>query len=128
VSAVSQQERIWAVRGAVCADANDEGSILAATTELMTELMERNGIGPERMVSVIFTATADLDAAFPAPAARKLGLEQVPLLCAREIAVPGSMESVIRVLLHYYAGADNGPEHVYLGEAQALRADLHAAQ
>jgi chorismate mutase len=124
----SQTDRIWAVRGAVCADQNDEPAILAATTELMTELMSRNAIGPEQMVSVIFTATADLDAAFPAAAARKLGLEAVPLLCAREIAVPGSMERVIRVLMHYYAAGGAAPDHVYLGEAQGLRADLHAAQ
>ena len=120
--------RLWAVRGAVCADTNDEASILEATTELMNELMSRNGIGPDDIISVIFTATADLDAAFPAAAARKLGFDRVPLLCAREIAVPGSMERVVRVLAHYYGGAEAPPEHVYLGEAQALRADLHAAQ
>jgi chorismate mutase len=128
VSQPSQRDRVWAVRGAVRADRNDEESILAATTELMAELMKRNDVGPDHMVSVIFTATADLDAAFPAAAARKLGLDTVPLLCAREIAVPGSMERVIRVLLHYYAAFEDVPEHVYLGEAQGLRADLHAAQ
>lgn len=122
------RDRIWAVRGAVVADANDEASIRAATTELMGEIMERNEISADHMVSVIFTATADLDAAFPAAAARGLGLNAVPLLCAREIAVPDSMERVIRVLLHYYAGAEDPPEHVYLGEAQNLRADLHDAQ
>ncbi len=120
--------RLWAVRGAVCADANDEASILEATTQLMTELMSRNGVGPDDIISVIFTATGDLDAAFPAAAARKLGFDRVPLLCAREIAVPGSMERVVRVLAHYYASSETPPEHVYLGEAQALRADLHAAQ
>lgn len=128
MSQPSQTDRLWAVRGAVCAERNDEPSILAATTELMTAVMERNAIGPEHIVSVIFTATTDLDAAFPAAAARKLGFDQVPLLCAREIAVPGSMERVVRVLVHYYAAAENAPEHVYLGAAQALRADLHAAQ
>jgi chorismate mutase len=119
---------MWAVRGAVVADANDEASIRAATTELVGEIMERNEIAADHMVSIIFTATADLDAAFPAAAARGLGLNTVPLLCAREIAVPGSMERVIRVLLHYYAGAEDPPDHVYLGEAQNLRADLHDAQ
>jgi chorismate mutase len=120
--------RLWAVRGAVCASANDEPSILEATTALMNELMSRNAIGPDDIISVIFTATADLDAAFPAAAARKLGFDRVPLLCAREIAVPGSMERVVRVLAHYYGAAGVPPEHVYLGDAQALRADLHAAQ
>jgi chorismate mutase len=119
---------VWAVRGAVCPERNDEESILAATTDLMNELMSRNEIGPDHMVSVIFTATTDLDATFPAAAARKIGLDQVPLLCAREIAVPGSMPRVIRVMLHYYAAFEDPPEHVYLGEAQTLRADLHAAQ
>lgn len=128
MSQPATRDRLWAVRGAVCAEQNDEEAILAATTELMTELMARNNIGPDHMVSVIFTATSDLDAAFPAAAARKLGLDQVPLLCAREIAVPESLPSVIRVLMHYYAGAEHPPNHVYLGEAQALRADLHSAQ
>jgi chorismate mutase len=128
MSQPSQRDRVWAVRGAVCPAQNDEDSILAATTELMNELMARNKIGPDHMVSVIFTATSDLDATFPAAAARKIGLEHVPLLCAREIAVPDSMPRVIRVLLHYYAAAEDPPEHVYLGEAQGLRADLHAAQ
>ncbi len=128
MSQPSPTSRLWAVRGAVRAAANDEASILEATTELMTELMSRNGIGPDDIISVIFTATGDLDAAFPAAAARKLGFERVPLLCAQEIGVPGSMERVVRVLAHYYAGFEDPPEHVYLGDAQALRADLHAAQ
>jgi chorismate mutase len=128
LSQPSQRDRVWAVRGAVCPERNDEGSILAATTELMNELMSRNKIGADHMVSVIFTATSDLDATFPAAAARKIGLNHVPLLCAHEIAVPGSMPRVIRVLLHYYAAFEDPPEHVYLGEAQGLRADLHDAQ
>jgi chorismate mutase len=128
VSQPSQRDRVWAVRGAVCPDRNDEASILTATTELMTDLMARNDIGADHIVSVIFTVTSDLDAAFPAAAARKLGLEHVPLLCAREIPVPGSMQRVIRVLMHYYAAFEDVPEHVYLGDAQSLRADLHAAQ
>ena len=90
--------------------------------------MSRNDLGHERMVSCVFTATEDLDAEFPAVAARRLGLDDVPLLCSREIPVPGSMPSVIRVLLHYYAGRDHSPAHTYLGEAQELRSDLRAAQ
>jgi chorismate mutase len=76
----------------------------------------------------VFTATADLDAEFPAVAARAVGFEAVPLLCASEIAVPGSLPRVIRVLIHYHAEQDHLPQHVYLGEASALRADLTAAQ
>ena len=83
----------------------------------MREIMERNALAPEDMVSCIFTATEDLDAEFPAVAARRLGLEHVPLLCARELPVPGSLPRVIRVLIHYYADEGDEPQHVYLGEA-----------
>jgi chorismate mutase len=121
-------ERMWAVRGAVKVESNDVGAILEATEELMKELMSRNGIAPEQMVSCIFTATADLNADFPAVAARRLGLDQVPLLCTQELDVPGAMRGVVRVMAHYYAAADHSPQHTYLGEAQELRADLHAAQ
>lgn len=121
-------ERIWGVRGAAQAERNDAESILAATRELMQELIERNGLGPESFVSVIFTCTDDLDAEFPAVAARSLGLDRVPLLCNREIDVPGAMERVIRVLAHYYAAADHEPAHVYIGATQRLRVDLHSAQ
>ena len=79
-------------------------------------------------MSCIFTSTHDLNAEFPAAAARKLGLNSVPLLCAQEIDVPGAMRSVIRVLVHYYAPEGHEPAHAYLGDAQELRADLHAAQ
>lgn len=121
-------ERLFAVRGAAQAEANEAGAILAATEELMRELVDRNDLGPEAMVSCLFTTTDDLDAEFPAVAARNLGLDSVPLLCAREIAVPGAMPRVIRVMVHYYAGAAHTPAHVYLGATQALRSDLHAAQ
>jgi chorismate mutase len=79
-------------------------------------------------VSCIFTSTHDLNAEFPAVAARNLGLDRVPLLCAQEVDVPGSMVSVIRTLVHYYAPRDHTPAHAYLGEAQELRSDLKAAQ
>jgi chorismate mutase len=121
-------ERLWAVRGAAQAERNDAGAILDAATALMSELIERNELEPASFVSVIFTCTADLDAEFPAVAARGLGLDRVPLICTQEIAVPGSMERVIRVLAHYYAPAAHEPAHVYLGETKKLRADLHAAQ
>ncbi len=121
-------ERLWAIRGAAQADANDSESILAATRELVRELMERNGLEPESFVSLIFTCTDDLDAQFPAVAARELGFGQVPLLCNREMDVPGAMERVIRLLAHYHAPRDHEPRHVYLGETRKLRADLHSAQ
>jgi chorismate mutase len=122
------QRRLYALRGAVQAAANEREAILAATEELMRALIERNGLEPEAMVSCIFTTTADLNAEFPAVAARQLGLDTVPLLCCCEIPVPGSMARVIRVMLHYYAPEGTVPEHVYIGETQKLRADLNAAQ
>ena len=125
---MSEDLRLWAVRGATKVGRNDPGLIVEATEELMRELIGRNDLTPERMVSCIFTSTADLNAEFPAVAARKLGLDMVPLLCAREIDVPNAMRSVIRVLLHYYAPPDHTPAHAYLGEAQDLRSDLKAAQ
>ena len=121
-------ERIFALRGAAQAASNDRDAILAATDELLRELIARNELTPEQMVSCIFTSTNDLDAEFPAVAARNLGLDSVPLLCAREIAVPDAMERVIRTMLHYYAPADHEPSHVYLGAAAELRADLSSAQ
>ena len=121
-------ERIFALRGAAQAAGNDRESILAATDELLRELIARNELRPEQMVSCIFTSTNDLDAEFPAVAARNLGLDAVPLLCAREIAVPGAMERVIRTMLHYYAPTGHVPSHVYLGAAAELRADLSSAQ
>lgn len=122
------QQRLFAVRGAAQAAANEPAAILAATAEVMRELIERNRLEPEAMVSCLFTTTDDLDAEFPAVAARDLGLTAVPLMCCREIPVPGSMPRVIRVMLHFYAPADHEPAHVYVGEAQKLRADLEAAQ
>ena len=121
-------ERLYAVRGAVKVSSNDVKAILDATEELMGELVSRNNLEPDRIVSCLFTATDDLNAEFPAVAARRLGLDSVPLLCTRELDVPGAMRGVIRVLVHYYAAADHTPVHAYLGEAQALRTDLHSAQ
>src|SRR5829696_1798447 len=120
--------RLFALRGATTVDENDAEEILSATTELMHELMERNSLAPDALVSCIFTLTEDLDAEFPAVAARRMGLDKVPLMCAREVPVPGSLPRVIRVLVHYYADADHTSSHVYLGEAKALRADLESAQ
>ncbi len=107
---------------------NRAEAVLSATEELMHELMGRNALSAEDIVSCIFTLTDDLNAEFPAVAARRMGLHQVPLLCAREIPVPGSMPQVIRVMVHYYAPDEHRPAHVYLHGARALRSDLDAAQ
>jgi chorismate mutase len=121
-------QRLFALRGAISVSQDDAPEILSATTELMGEIMERNALAPEHVVSCIFTVTDDLTAEFPAVAARALGFERVPLLCAREIPVPGSLPRVIRVLIHYYADEGHESRHVYLGEAASLRADLLSAQ
>jgi len=120
--------RLFALRGAVTVPANDAQEILDATTELLREVLERNRLAPADVVSCVFSATDDLDAEFPAVAARALGFERVPLLCTREIPVPGSLPRVIRLLIHYYAPEDHEPVHVYLRGAASLRADLQAAQ
>jgi len=120
--------RLFALRGAISVDRNDAQDILDATTSLMQAIMARNSLTPASVVSCIFTTTNDLNAEFPAVAARAVGFEGVPLLCAREIAVPRSLPRVIRVLIHYYAEEDHEPKHIYLGEAAALRTDLNAAQ
>jgi chorismate mutase len=120
--------RLYALRGAISVERNEAPEILEATTELMRTIMERNALRPEQVVSCIFTTTEDLDAEFPARAARAIGFDRVPLLCAREIPVPGSLPRAIRVLIHYYAEDGDQAKHVYLREARALRTDLESAQ
>jgi chorismate mutase len=124
----SAMDRLHALRGATTVDRNDAEAIVGATEWLIREIMKRNDLVPERVVSCIFTLTDDLDAEFPAVAARRLGFDMVPLLCAREIPVPGALPRVIRVLMHYYADDGHETKHVYLGDARGLRADLESAQ
>ncbi len=120
--------RLFALRGASSVDQNTAPAILGATEWLMREIMKRNQIGPDDVVSCIFTLTEDLDAEFPAVAARNLGFGKVPLLCSREIPVPGALPSIIRVLIHYHAEEGHEARHVYLGAARGLRLDLEGAQ
>ena len=120
--------RLIAFRGANTVAANEAAAILDATETLMHELIGRNGLETGDLVSCIFTLTPDLDAEFPAVAARRMGLSHVPLMCAQEINVPGAMASVIRVLIHAYAGDRHDPVHVYLGDTASLRQDLRGAQ
>jgi chorismate mutase len=120
--------RLFALRGATTVDQNDAGAIIGATEWLLREIMRRNDLIPDSVVSCIFTLTDDLDAEFPAVAARNIGFDRVPLLCAREVPVPGSVPMVIRILMHYYGEDMHRPQHVYLGEARRLRSDLEAAQ
>lgn len=111
------------IRGATQVSANTVPAIEEAVVELCQEIERRNDLGPADIVWAIFTVTHDLDADFPARAARVAGWSTVPMICSQEIPVPGSMERVIRVLLHVDT---NGPRnHVYLRGAQGLRPDLH---
>jgi len=115
--------RVRAVRGAICVPGNSRESILDATERLLAAILERNALDARGLVSIVFTATPDLDAAFPAEAARRMGMGAVPLLCAQEIAVPGAMARVVRVLVH----AETEREALapaYLDGAEALRDDL----
>jgi chorismate mutase len=120
--------RLIALRGATTVEANEAEPILHATEELMGELLARNRLETGDLVSCLFTLTPDLNAEFPAVAARRMGLSRVPLLCAREIPVPGALPRVIRVLMHCYPPAGHEPQHVYLGAARKLRLDLEGAQ
>jgi len=116
---------VRAVRGAIQVDENERDAILEGTSELVKEVLHRNNIDPEDLISIVFTATPDLTAEFPAYAARLLGLTDVPLLCTTEINVPGSMPRVLRLLAHVESKLDRSDvRHVYLRGAAALRTDL----
>jgi len=116
---------VRAVRGAIQVDANERDDILKGTAELVTEVLGRNRIEPDDLISVVFTATPDLTAEFPAYAARAIGITDVPLLCATEIDVPGAMPRVIRLLAHVESDLTRSEiRHVYLHGAAALRTDL----
>ena len=120
--------RLRALRGATTAAENSAEAIVDATEELVREVMERNALSAEDMVSCLFTCTDDLNAEFPALAARNLGLSSVPLLCTREIDVPGALPFTIRLMLHCYADEATPARHVYLRDAVSLRRDLDGAQ
>ena len=117
--------RLRAIRGAITVPRDEPALIYAATRELLSEIIARNGIDLEHIISVIFTVTPDLSSAFPAMAARSMGWLDVPLLCTMEIPVPGAMPRCIRVLLHVESDRKRSAiQHVYLGEAQSLRPDI----
>lgn len=114
-----------AIRGATQVAANDRESILGGTAELVTEVMTRNDLTTDDVISVIFTATPDLDAEFPALAARKIGFHEVPLLCTSEIGVPGALPRVVRLLMHVDTAKRRAElQHVYLRGATVLRLDI----
>jgi chorismate mutase len=116
---------VRAIRGAIQVDANDRDQILEATSELVTEVLRRNDVSTDDLISIVFTATPDLTAEFPAYAARLMGFHDVPLLCSSEIAVPGAMPRVLRLLAHVESDRSRAEiHHVYLRGAAALRRDL----
>lgn len=120
--------RLYALRGATSVPEDVTQAIIDATEELLSELMQRNQLSPNDMVSCFFTCTPDLHAEFPAVAARRFGLGQVPLLCAQELDITGALERVIRIMIHCYLPEDHPREHVYLNQAVSLRQDLTGPQ
>ena len=116
---------VRAIRGAIQVPANERQAVLDGATELVQEVLRRNHVAPDDLISILFTATPDLTAEFPAYAARTIGITDVPLLCAGEIDVPGAMPRVIRLMAHVEADfARSAARHVYLRGAAALRTDL----
>jgi chorismate mutase len=116
---------VRAIRGAVQVDADDRQEILDATAELVVNVLERNELSTDDVISVIFSATPDLRSEFPALAARSLGFQDVPLLCCTEIGVPGALPRVIRLMMHVETGRSRAElQHVYLRGAKALRLDI----
>ncbi|MER5769469.1 chorismate mutase [Streptomyces sp. NPDC001985] len=116
---------VRAVRGAVQLDRDDAGHMEERVGALLTAVLERNALIADDLISVWFTATPDLHSAFPAAAARGLGIVDVPLICAQEMEVRGAMPRVVRVLAHVESPLDRAEiTHVYLGAAAALRKDI----
>jgi monofunctional chorismate mutase len=117
--------RVRAARGAIVVPDPGAEAVLSSTERLLAAMLDRNAVEGEDLVSILFTATDDLRSAFPAEAARRMGLGIVPLMCAREIPVDGAMPSVIRVLMHFHSDRSlRDVVHVYLEGAEALRDDL----
>ena len=116
---------VRAIRGATQVAANSPEAIAAGVKELLTEMLEANALTPSDVISVLFTASPDLNAAFPAAFAREVGFESVPLICAVEIDVPGALERTIRVMAHIETEKSaKDVSHIYLHGAKALRRDI----
>jgi chorismate mutase len=116
---------VRALRGATQVDTDDRESVIEATAELVLAVLERNHLDTDALISIVFTTTPDLTSEFPAYAARSIGITDVPFLCAGEIAVPGAMPRVVRLLAHVEADITRAQaRHVYLRGAAQLRTDL----
>ena len=114
-----------AIRGATTVDADREDEVYARTQELVKEMLARNDVSSDDLVSMIFTATSDISSAFPATGARALGLDDVPLLGAAEASIDGALKRCIRVMIHCYSDRARAEiRHVYLNGAEVLRSDL----
>lgn len=120
-------DRLRALRGAITIPSDTAVEVIAATRELLQELLAQNQVAAADLVSMIFTVTPDIQSEFPAVAARQLGLSDTPLMCAQEIAKAGALPLCIRVLIHLYTPlAKSELKPVYLREAVRLRPDLTA--
>lgn len=117
--------RCLGIRGATTVDANTRDAIVEATAELLAAMIEKNGVGEDDVASMFFTTTRDINAEFPAVAARTLGWTHTALLCAHEMDVPGALPMTLRILLHVNTEKKPGDiNHIYLREARRLRPDL----
>jgi chorismate mutase len=117
--------KVRGIRGATTVSKNEEKAILEVTRELLVTMVEANNVSVDDIASAIFTVTQDLDATFPAAAARELGWKYVPLMCSTEIPVKESLPMCIRVLLHVNTSrSQEDIKHIYLNEAFKLRPDL----
>lgn len=116
---------VRAIRGAITVETNETNEIIDATKELLSEISQANKLVEEDMISILFSVTKDLDAAFPAVAARQMGWTDIALMCTNEISVPGSLEKCIRVMIHFNTEKSNKEiKNIYLKGAKVLRPDL----
>ncbi len=117
--------KVLGLRGATTCDDDTKDEIDRKTQQLVLEMLDRNGVTHDDLVSIIFTATDDLTAEFPATSARALGLGDVPLICARELGIAHGMKRTIRILMHFYGNQQRSDlHHVYLEGTRSLRDDL----
>lgn len=122
---MTAETTVRAARGAIRVDKDTAQDVLSATERLLAAMLERNAVDGDDIVSAFFTVTQDLRSVFPAEAARRMGLGRVPLMCAQEIPVAGSMHRVVRILMHFHTDrAQAAIAHVYLDGAESLRDDL----
>ncbi len=121
----AMSSQVLGLRGAITIDRDDREHLLQRVQRLLTEMIERNSLSHEDLISILFTATPDIHSVFPAVAARQMGLGDVPLICAQELSIDGSMPLCIRVLMHTNTDLTRSElRHVYLEQASALRDDL----